>query len=69
VAAGRPGMRRLLRKALAAACWAYLGALLALWALITALGDRWWPATLALFAPRWIWAAPLAVLPISFDGR
>ncbi|AKT39692.1 endonuclease/exonuclease/phosphatase family protein [Chondromyces crocatus] len=26
------------------------------------LGDRWWPATLVLFGPRWLMAIPLACL-------
>ena len=26
------------------------------------MGDSWWLATVALFAPRWVWAAPLIVL-------
>lgn len=25
-------------------------------------GDRWWPATLLLFGPRWVWATPLVLL-------
>ena len=25
-------------------------------------GERWWPATLLLFLPRWVWAAPLLLL-------
>ncbi|MFT3771368.1 MAG: endonuclease/exonuclease/phosphatase family protein [Minicystis sp.] len=30
--------------------------------LIDRLGDVWWPATVLMFAPRWIWAVPLGVL-------
>ena len=30
--------------------------------LIQRLSDVWWPATLLLFAPRWIWLLPLIVL-------
>jgi endonuclease/exonuclease/phosphatase (EEP) superfamily protein YafD len=25
-------------------------------------GDRWWPATLIMFGPRWLWGLPLVVL-------
>lgn len=45
-----------------AAVWLYLAVLLAVWALIHFWGDRWWPATIVLFGPRWICAVPLAVL-------
>lgn len=30
--------------------------------LIHWLSDVWWPATLLLYAPRWIWATPLVLL-------
>lgn len=42
--------------------WLYLFSVTALWLLIFTLGDRWWPATVVLFAPRWIAALPLLVL-------
>lgn len=35
---------------------------LSLWLVICLGGDRWWPATFLLFAPRWLAALPLAVL-------
>lgn len=35
---------------------------LSLWLVIWLGGDRWWPATFLLFAPRWLMALPLAVL-------
>lgn len=35
------------------------------WVLIRYASDRWWPATLILFGPRWVWALPsLAVAPL-----
>ena len=43
-------------------CWAYFAALLALWLLLGLAGDCWWPTTLVLFGPRWVWALPLAAL-------
>lgn len=30
--------------------------------LLNVFGDSWWAATVLLYGPRWIWAAPLAVL-------
>ena len=40
----------------------YLTTLLAAWALLYFGGDRWWPGTMLLFAPRWILALPMALL-------
>jgi len=42
--------------------WLYLVAVLLVAAAMQWLGDRWWPATLILFAPRWPWALPLLLL-------
>src|SRR5690242_637075 len=44
------------------ATWAYFVAVLAVWLLLRLAGERWWPATMLLFAPRWNFAIPLAVL-------
>jgi vancomycin resistance protein VanJ len=55
-----PGRRRL-RLLLAVCSWAYLAAVLALW-LVLGQAETWWPATMLLFAPRWVFALPLAVL-------
>jgi len=60
--AGERGRWRHLRVALGVCVWLYLGALVAVWALMYAAGDRWWLATLVLFGPRWVWGLPLAVL-------
>jgi endonuclease/exonuclease/phosphatase (EEP) superfamily protein YafD len=43
------------------ACWLYLVAIVALWVLLFA-ADRWWPATLLMFGPRWVLALPAVVL-------
>jgi endonuclease/exonuclease/phosphatase (EEP) superfamily protein YafD len=46
--------------------------MLFIWGIQTGLGDRWWPATFLLYGPRWIWAAPLALLvpaAIGFNRR
>ncbi|HBO42995.1 MAG TPA: hypothetical protein DD670_03485 [Planctomycetaceae bacterium] len=45
-----------------AATWLYLVVVLAVWLLLRFAGERWWPATMMLFGPRWPYAAPLAVL-------
>jgi endonuclease/exonuclease/phosphatase family metal-dependent hydrolase len=42
--------------------WLYVGAMIGLWLLLRTQADRWWPATLVTFGPRWIWALPLALL-------
>ena len=42
--------------------WMYAGFLLILVAVLYSLGDRWWPAILILFGPRWIWGTPLVAL-------
>jgi vancomycin resistance protein VanJ len=43
-------------------CWLYAATVLTILVLIRFTGERWWPATVLLFSPRWIWIAPLAVL-------
>ena len=42
--------------------WLYAVAVLGLCALLGLVADRWWPGTLVLFGPRWVWALPLAIL-------
>jgi endonuclease/exonuclease/phosphatase (EEP) superfamily protein YafD len=47
-------------------------AILAIVAVMRVAGDRWWPATLLLFSPRWIWAVPfpfLVLLAAIGSGR
>jgi endonuclease/exonuclease/phosphatase (EEP) superfamily protein YafD len=46
---------------MACSSWFYAGIMLALWLLIRTQADHWWPATLVIFGPRWVWATPLAV--------
>lgn len=51
------------RRGLLTACvWLYLLGVFAVAAVLLILSDRWWAATVLLFAPRWVWALPLAVL-------
>jgi endonuclease/exonuclease/phosphatase (EEP) superfamily protein YafD len=40
--------------------WSYLAAALGLWTLLQ-WADLWWPASIFLFAPRWLCALPLLV--------
>ena len=61
---GRGAWRRL-----GMACWAYAGSILALGMILWLAGDRWWFATLALFGPRWIWAAPMVLLVPAAAAR
>lgn len=57
-----PAPRARARRILAVAVALYLASVLLVWALLRFLADVWWPATLILFGPRWIWGLPLAVL-------
>lgn len=50
------------RRPLPAAVIASLALLAVIAFAIDRLGDVWWPATVLMFAPRWIWAAPLVAL-------
>ena len=62
------GTRR--KGGLAAMCWAYAVAAVAFWVVIRYAADRWWPATLLLFAPRWPWLLPLLLLlPLTLRKR
>ena len=55
---------------LPAVCAGYLAMVLAVWLVMTRLGDRWWPATVLLLAPRWPYALPMVVLwPLVLPGR
>ena len=40
----------------------YLLVSVALVAVIRISGERWWPATVLMFGPRWVWGVPLVVL-------
>jgi endonuclease/exonuclease/phosphatase (EEP) superfamily protein YafD len=53
---------RLVSVLLAACVLGYLAAVVGVLALMWSAGDRTWPATLALFGPRWVYALPLLVL-------
>src|SRR2546430_1561979 len=42
--------------------WLYFALVLAICVLLHATADRWWPGTLLIYGPRWVWALPLAIL-------
>lgn len=49
---------------------AYLTGLLGLLGLLWTTGDRWWPATVLLFGPRWTMLVPLLLLvPLALVQR
>ncbi len=52
---------RWLRGLLALCSWLYLAAAVGLW-LVLREADRWWPATLLQYSPRWTAALPLVPL-------
>jgi endonuclease/exonuclease/phosphatase family metal-dependent hydrolase len=43
----------------------YLAILLGVWLLLLTASDAWWPATLLMFLPRWIWWMPLLPLGLA----
>lgn len=48
----------------------YLAAVAGAWIALRELGDRWWPATLLLFGPRWALGLPLlALVPLALSTR
>ncbi|HEX5446008.1 MAG TPA: endonuclease/exonuclease/phosphatase family protein, partial [Pirellulales bacterium] len=49
-------------RGMALIAWGYALLLVALSLAIWRTGDRWWPTTLMLYGPRWIWVVPLAGL-------
>jgi len=53
---------RYLPVAFSACVWLYTVMVLGVWLVIRFAGDRWWFATVLLFAPRWIHGLPLIVL-------
>jgi len=50
--------------------WLYALTVAGTWLVLWHGGDRWWPATLMLFGPRWIYGLPLVVLiPLALAVR
>lgn len=62
VSATAPRRRRRLGVLVAACCWGYAGTLLAAAVALLVGCDRWWPATLLGYGPRWLLGAPLLAL-------
>lgn len=50
------------RTSLALSAWIYLGLVIAMWLMLRLAGDRWWPATLLTFGPRWMVFLPMPLL-------
>lgn len=61
----REKLLRRLVVALTASVWLYLAAVIAVWLLLRLGGDRWWPATVMQFGPRWPYAIPWLVLVLA----
>jgi endonuclease/exonuclease/phosphatase (EEP) superfamily protein YafD len=60
--ADRVRSNRALARLVVRCCWLYAAGVVCLWLLLRTAADRWWPATLVLYGPRWVWALPLTVL-------
>ncbi|WP_437680264.1 endonuclease/exonuclease/phosphatase family protein [Sorangium sp. So ce131] len=58
----RSPWRRGADRLLSALVWLTLAAVAAAWGLLVFFSDRWWPATLLLFGPRWVLVAPVLAL-------
>jgi endonuclease/exonuclease/phosphatase (EEP) superfamily protein YafD len=43
-------------------CWLYAASVLAVWLILATVAERWWPATLLVYGPRWVGLLPLLVL-------
>lgn len=58
------GIRRWssLRALTGVACYAYALSILITWLLVWSIADRWWVATVLMFAPAWLFAVPLLLL-------
>lgn len=47
--------------------WSFLLVVIIIYSILFVAGDRWWPATLVLFGPRWLLLLPIiAFLPWAF---
>ena len=60
--APRSSVHRFPARLLGYAAWGYALVVIAACAVMYLLGDRWWPATMLLFSPRWLIAIPLVML-------
>lgn len=62
---GASRLWRALHGALFAATWVYAAAVLTVLMLIRVIGERWWPVTLLLFCPRYVYLAPAVLLALA----
>lgn len=51
-------------RALSAVSWGYLALVLIVLAVVKLLGERWWPATILMFSPRWAFLFPGPILAV-----
>ena len=62
--------RRLIARPLHFACILYAAAVIVTWLGFRYLADRFWPATVLLYGPRWAWLLPLLILlPLSIRRK
>lgn len=64
-----PATAHRLDRGLWGATLGYLGFAVAVAVLLWTLADRWWPATVLLYAPRWVFLLPLAPLAVGAWAR
>src|SRR5262245_58723530 len=60
--ASSPSKRSRTQRLVLGSAGLYLGVLGVLWALLETAVDRWWPATVLAYSPRWLLGIPFAVL-------
>jgi vancomycin resistance protein VanJ len=60
-----PRRRRRFATGVVAASWLYAALIVFLLAAIHGAGERWWPVTLVLFGPRWLFLLPGVALGIA----
>src|SRR4051794_40871381 len=67
---GRARQGSPIRRWIEAASWAYAASVLTTLALIRLIGERWWPVTLLVFMPRWLFLLPAFILaPAAVRAR
>jgi vancomycin resistance protein VanJ len=58
----RPPQAKMWARLVAVFCALYLLLVVAVWLMLRFTADRWWVGTVLMYAPRWVWLLPLAVL-------
>jgi vancomycin resistance protein VanJ len=57
---------RVLRLVIACLSAVYGAVVVTIWVLLSFTADRWWPGTVLMFGPKWVWALPLiALVPLA----